>query len=289
MFRAATRSIRRRCVLLAGVLIVAASGSHMQASVATPPQLKQPKWTVPAVPIGVALPPPFHHRVIVPPGVLPQGIHPFAGRFPHQGWWWWGGHGGFGLLGTYTGPLIVGENAPIAELLDRERDVVASRAAAPPATPCDTATNAACALRAGDAEKALAILGVDRVGSSLTGSPLPTVDRRIAALALLSLGDVRAATAAMARAYADNPSLATMPINAADLLGGRDRMMLSRAVRFAHRDASANGWLLVAVIMQGQGRNERALAMLHRPGAVGIDRDTVRALNAALTGRPQTP
>jgi hypothetical protein len=90
--------------------------------------------------------------------------------------------------------------------------------------------------------------------------------------------------AAMARlAYGKDPTLATRPIDRRLAVPSRElRRVVVRAVRFAHDRDSASAWLLVAVLMQAEGRDSVGLRMVERAAARGLPSDISDAMTASL-------
>lgn len=117
------------------------------------------------------------------------------------------------------------------------------------------------------------------------------VDEPDDALAVRELGMVLMETkrvtegvAVIALAYDMDPSLAAKAIEEVMFPGGaRDlRHAVTRAVTFGHKTKSGAAWLTVAMLMQGQGRNDRALEMLERAELVGLNPDIVEAMKREL-------
>ncbi|MBL4809970.1 MAG: hypothetical protein JKY43_07950, partial [Phycisphaerales bacterium] len=104
------------------------------------------------------------------------------------------------------------------------------------------------------------------------------------AVALLEGRRVADAGKLMYEAYVQDPELGIMPVNGLILGESKELMMklVVRAVRAAHREPSAQGWLLVAVLMQAQGRVELAGEMLDRADELGLDGKISWGLHEAL-------
>lgn len=92
------------------------------------------------------------------------------------------------------------------------------------------------------------------------------------AAALLEDGRLSDAVALMGYVYDMAPGLTSRPMDS--LLWGdsafRMRQSVTRAVRYAHQAGSGNAWLLVAVLMQAEGRDEVALRMAQRARELGL-------------------
>ncbi len=98
------------------------------------------------------------------------------------------------------------------------------------------------------------------------------------AVALLEARRVDDAVKLMHEAYVQNPELGIMPLKGHFLGKSTEpmRKLVVRAVQSAHREPSDKGWLLVAVLMQSQGRQELAMEMLGRAVELGLDTEIVR-------------
>lgn len=107
---------------------------------------------------------------------------------------------------------------------------------------------------------------VDLYREHLMGEPGDQEARRELALAHLRAGSWSEGVSLMHEAYLRNPALADRPMRA-DLLGGpraaqRMRELVRQSVRRAHREDSAGAWLVAAVLMQAEGRDQPALRMV---------------------------
>jgi tetratricopeptide (TPR) repeat protein len=94
---------------------------------------------------------------------------------------------------------------------------------------------------------------------------------RSLAIAMLQLRRFDEAVAVMAMAYDKQPRLARTPIDPAffgDAAGLRKS--LNSAVNYANRVNSGSAWLLVAALMQAEGRDDVALRMAERARAAGL-------------------
>lgn len=106
---------------------------------------------------------------------------------------------------------------------------------------------------------------------------------RTLALALLDARRTKEGVAVMALVYERNPALAWTPI-APDAVGQQRELrdLVVRAVEFGHRTNSSSAWLTVAVLMQGEGREDPAFKMIERAGTLGLDADVSKAMRIAL-------
>jgi len=88
----------------------------------------------------------------------------------------------------------------------------------------------------------------------------------------------------MSLVYKNNPDFGAMPIDA-EFMGQNGRIlrdMVVRSVKYAHSEPSAQAWLVVAVLMQSQGRLDRAAEMLQRAVDLGLDDEIATGLFVAL-------
>lgn len=109
--------------------------------------------------------------------------------------------------------------------------------------------------------------------SHLDANPLEFGVMREYAVAMLEAGRPLDAVALMGYAYGSAPGLSSVRMDEG-LWGGsplRMRASVVDAVRFAQRSPSGNSWLLVAVLMQAEGRDDVALKMLERAVGQGLD------------------
>ncbi len=126
-------------------------------------------------------------------------------------------------------------------------------------------------------------------GVHLAEHPEDWIAVREFALALLAARRDADAVEVMADAYRAKPEIGLVPVNPG--LFGEDRPralreLVVRAVRHAHRVETGEAWLLVAVLMQSEGRTERALEMLERALEHGLDQEVGAGLRGALGGNP---
>lgn len=92
------------------------------------------------------------------------------------------------------------------------------------------------------------------------------------------------AAAMMRMAYRVDPGLAPYSINRRELgvTPGELRTFVNRSVEYANSIQSGSSWLLVAILMQTEGRNDLAKEMLERSRTTGGDRDLIDTLQAAM-------
>lgn len=122
---------------------------------------------------------------------------------------------------------------------------------------------------------------------------------RTLAMALLCADRVEDAAATLRLAYrldaglaeagepGTSPStntLATIPVDPSDFgASAREwRDLVAVATRHAHAQGGASAWLMVAVLMQAEGRTRLAGTMLDRAAAAGLDPEIVAPLQAEL-------
>jgi tetratricopeptide (TPR) repeat protein len=115
--------------------------------------------------------------------------------------------------------------------------------------------------------------------------PDDTMAMRALALALVNERRWDQAAAVMAMAYEKNPKLAYQTPDASILPGGLTglRKLVTAGVTYAGRVKTSSSWLLVAVLMQAEGRPEVALKMLERSKAEGLNAKVLVELTVALT------
>lgn len=103
-------------------------------------------------------------------------------------------------------------------------------------------------------------------------------------VALLAAGRPEDAMDMVREAYLKSPELGILPLNRSILGESKEglRALVIRAVQHTNRSPRAKGWLLVAVLMQAQGRVELAGEMLDRAEGLGLDPEIVKGLREAL-------
>jgi len=104
------------------------------------------------------------------------------------------------------------------------------------------------------------------------------------AVAMLEAGEPAQAVAVMAMAYDKDPTLASRPLAAPLVYSDPQalRRALNRAVTFANRVNTSSSWLLVATLMQAEGRLDAAKRMLDRATALGLDERIGAPMRQAL-------
>jgi hypothetical protein len=129
------------------------------------------------------------------------------------------------------------------------------------------------------------LVGITHLRKHLKEHPDDAAAMRLLSLALLQEKQFDTAVAMLRQAYIADPSLSIEPI-APWQLGLSDQefhKLVSRAVLFAHRVDSGSAWLMVASLMQAQGRREQALNMLNRAERQGLQTEVLSPLKAALS------
>lgn len=119
----------------------------------------------------------------------------------------------------------------------------------------------------------------------LAADPDDAVAMRSMGIALAAAGRLEDGFALVRLAYFRDPGLAKVAVDPG-LLGSTPaglRRLLVRCVQRAHRENTSSAWLMVAVLMQGEGRAEPGLRMLERADELGLEIEIVRALRAELS------
>jgi tetratricopeptide (TPR) repeat protein len=108
--------------------------------------------------------------------------------------------------------------------------------------------------------------------------------KRLYAMALVENKEFDDAVSMMSLAYRQDPGLAGQPIDAESLglEDSRIRNMLTKIVAFGHRSDRASAWLTAAVLMQAEGRQKQALAMVEKARKAGLDAEVADPLSAEL-------
>lgn len=137
----------------------------------------------------------------------------------------------------------------------------------PPPTPAEL-------IRAGSLREA-----TDLLSEALDDTPGDPVSLRELAIVAVARGDDALATDLIARAYSADPGLAATPITGSSYFRSTYelRRLLVRAVRHAQATTDADAWLLVAVLMQAEGRAPVARRMIDRAAGLGLDPAVVAA------------
>jgi hypothetical protein len=107
---------------------------------------------------------------------------------------------------------------------------------------------------------------------------------RLLALALLDGNRMLEAGAAMRKAYRTDVGLVELPLDASEhgLSEKRVRALTVRAVEYANREKTADAWLTVAVLMQGQGRSAVARQTAEQAITAGLERQIADPLLDAI-------
>jgi hypothetical protein len=107
---------------------------------------------------------------------------------------------------------------------------------------------------------------------------------RLLAVALLETRDFDDAASVMRLAYRTDPGLAAFALDFNELgYSQREaRALLVRTVTYANRVNSASGLLSVAVLMQGEGREQPALNVLARAARAGLEPEVLDRLRDEL-------
>ncbi|GJQ29899.1 MAG: hypothetical protein HBSAPP03_17830 [Phycisphaerae bacterium] len=135
------------------------------------------------------------------------------------------------------------------------------------------------ALREG--EHALAVAALRR---HLRAHPDDAPAMRALAIALIETKAFDDAAGVMRSAYRADPHQAAEPLFPAAIgyTNAPYRSVLTRAVSYANRVNTASGWLLVAVLMQGEGRGANAKVMLDKAAKLGLESPIADSLAAEM-------
>ncbi len=108
--------------------------------------------------------------------------------------------------------------------------------------------------------------------------------RRLA-VALLKDKRLEEGVAMMAMAYRTDSLLADETLIGSLFDDDQElRRLLQKCVIHANRTELASAWLTVAVMMQAEDRDERALKMVDRASEAGLDTEIVDSMKRALGG-----
>ncbi len=116
-------------------------------------------------------------------------------------------------------------------------------------------------------------------GSYLQDNPEDWVVLREFAIAVGLMNDLDIAIEMMHNAYMNDPALGADPFDP-EFLGidqGTLRTLLVKCVKHAQRYPTAERWFFVAILMQAEGRYERAGEMLDRAIGLGLEQEIVDA------------
>jgi len=142
----------------------------------------------------------------------------------------------------------------------------------------DSVLAALLALAAGQVRAAC-----DGLEEIVASDPDDSGARRLLGLTLIELGEVERGVGLVGAAYSLDPGLE--PIDAVLYESRRRRRLrdlVTDVVRHANRHPSAEAWLTVTVLMQGEGRPDRALRMLAKAERLGLDPVLVGVLEGSL-------
>ncbi len=145
-----------------------------------------------------------------------------------------------------------------------------------PATPLDAGL---MALREG--EHALAVAALRK---HLREKPDDAHAMRALAVALIETKALDDAASIMRQAYRTDTQLAAEPLFPASLAytDKAYRSLVTRAVSYAHRVDTASAWLVVSVLMQGEGRATNSRQMLDKAAKLGLEDTIADGLRAEL-------
>ena len=201
--------------------------------------------------------------------------YPHLSNYAYYGWRY--PSYGYGLYNSYYGAI----DGSYYQTLPSTYAYPAPQAQSPqPTVPLTDDEQAAQELGAGDASDA-----IDLYRSFLRDNPDDAPAMRGLALALLADSRFKEGVAMMAMAYRTDPPLADEAIDAKLFESEKDlRGQVRRCVIHANRTGLASAWLTVAVLMQAEDRDERALKMLQRARDAGLDTVVADNLVRALGG-----
>ena len=157
----------------------------------------------------------------------------------------------------WPGPTQTG--APLHEVVRRIDPALYYRDGRTDHPPPREPDRAMLALRAGDFERAGELFRSRSERARRDGEPFAR-DLRMAGFAFAAAGRFDDAARVIARAYRAEPTLFADPIEGVALLGGptRSRRLGNDAVAHARRAPSPDAWLCAAVLLQADGRFDRA-------------------------------
>jgi hypothetical protein len=120
----------------------------------------------------------------------------------------------------------------------------------------------------------------------LAANPNDVQALRMLGLALIDAGRMQEGIATLALAYERDTQLANSPI-LPDIFGPTDdlRRNLNRVSMYANRVNTASAWLALAVLMQAEGRNRPAAAMIDRALQAGLHPEVAAAMRNAVGRR----
>lgn len=205
------------------------------------------------------------------PPLPPEHCPPWKPVWPPNGFvipWWWGWNS---PRYPIDGPVVIYSNMvePVEEVVVEEE------------VPLTEHQRAALLLRDGDVTGAIALLRAHVAADSADAEAM-----RLLAIALLLDQQMCEAAALMSFAYEYDRTMVDRPLGGGNLPRG-DRQLrdaLRKAVTYANAQETPSAWLLVTVLMQAEGRDFTASAMLRKAEKAGLNEPVRRAFEAALAG-----
>lgn len=198
------------------------------------------------------------------------------------------------LVNRYVQPELepIQEEAPPEDevvreyrMIDYARDLIAGRYSAQLAGVADSLRDGGGGELPRMSRKEIVEEAVGAYGTHLAEFPEDWMAMREMAVALLEFGRVQDAQDLMAVAYVQDPELGIYPVSSMiygeGFMSAMDRLV-QRAVRHAHGEPSADGWLLVAVLMQADGRAEVARKMIDRAAELGLEESILEGFRSTL-------
>lgn len=154
-------------------------------------------------------------------------------------------------------------------------------AADEPSRPLTALEHAEQMLKAGESKAAVAAYQ-----AYLKTQPLDSAATRALGLSLIENGQVGDGVSVIGMAYRSDSTLAATPVDD-EVFGSSSRLRtnVGRVSRYANREKSASAWLALAVLMQAEGRVDRARAMIARAKDAGLEVNVVDEMNAAFSPR----
>lgn len=148
-----------------------------------------------------------------------------------------------------------------------------------PTTPQPALARADEQFAGGDSERAVALYE-----EHLAENPDDFGVRVRFGLAMLESGRADDAVAVLHHAYASDPSLAEVSLGGVldGWSGSRLRAMVAKSVSHANRTQSASAWMVVALLMEAEGRAPLAERMLDRAIGAGLDRSLAPRIAALI-------
>lgn len=224
--------------------------------------------------IGQANPPPTH------PVIRAQVASPSWGRHG----WWWGGSGAWGCSGF--GPRLgywqrdqfaMPMQGAVATIESPPVDPNLGLGQAPTEIPAEPVDEGRAALSAGQWDLAARIFE-----RRLTGEPDNLDWARQQALALAGAARTERAAGTLAAAMSRNPDFAANPIDVSALSPEQLRRVITVSSGHANTAGTPESWLLVAALMQAEGRPDQSRRMLERALGAGLDAEMGKRLLDAI-------